>query len=278
MSEHIIIAGIAAKDQSVLRKCLEKNGLRKHNTLTFITVQTEQPVYKKVVIEKFIDSFAKTVSRKTPKTVRVVYVPYKESTILEESFFPFADIQSLNNTTTYYDYILNHFKDIKEFSHELLQVIRNGLKIKRRPPRRHYLLLPNKNFIIEGRSFFEFLHKFYFGDLDENVFSSIKENKDLRCYQDSRNLVFPVTKMNEGSLRFDDAKRHPKHFLKGIYRLGMLWDAGFHFDVKHINKATLSGCKFICSVYGEVDNSKATHVNIYLNDFVRVPHKQDKKG
>lgn len=273
MGEHIIIAGIAAKDQSVLRRCLERNGLRKHNTVTFLTVQTKQPIYKKIVIEKFIDGFAQTVSKKTPKTVRVVYIPYKKSNVLEELFFPFADIQPFNNTDTYYDYILNHFNDINEFSCELLQVIRNGLKIKKRPPRRHYLLLPNKNFIIEDKKFFEFLHKFYFGDLDENIFSCIKENRELRCYQDSRNLVFPVTKMNEGNLRFDDAKRHPKHFLKGIYRLGMLWDAGFHFDVKHISKSTLSGYKFICSVNGEVDNRNATHVNIYLNDFVRVPQK-----
>lgn len=273
MGEHIIIAGVAAKDQSVLRKCLKGNGLRKNNTVTFLTVQERQPIYKKLVIENFIDSFARTVSKKTPTRIRVVYVPYKGSTILEDLFFPFADIQSLNKTITYYDYILNHFNGIEEFSRELFQAIRNGLKIKNRPSRRHYLLLPNKNFIIDGKEFFDFLHKFYFGDLDENVFSSIKENRELQCYQDSRNLVFPVTKMNEGKLRYDDAKKHPRHFLKGIYRLGMLWDAGFHFDVKHISKSTLSGFKFICSVKGEVDNSNATHVNIYLNDFVRVPRK-----
>lgn len=273
MGEHIIIAGIAAKDQSVLRKYLKKYGLRKHNTVTFLTVQEREPIYKKLVIEDFIDSFAKTVSKKKPKTIRVVYMPYKGSTILEELFFPFADIQSLNKTTTYYDYILNHFNDIEEFSHKLFQAIRNGLKIKKRPPRKHYLLLPNKNFIIEGKEFFYFLREFYFGNLDETIFSSIKENREFQCYQDSRNLVFPVTKMNEGNLRYDDAKKHPRHFLKGLYRLGMLWDAGFHFDVKHISKPTLSGFKFICSVNKKVDSSKATHVNIYLNDFVRVPRK-----
>lgn len=273
MGEHIIIAGIAAKDQSVLRKCLKKNGLRKHNTVTFLTVQEKQPIYKKFVIEGFIDSFAKTVSKKAPKTIRVIYVPYKGSTILEELFFPFADIQSLNKTTTYYNYILNHFSDIEEISHELFQAIRNGLKIKKRPSRKHYLLLPNKNFIIDGKEFFDFLREFYFGNLDENIFSPIKKNMELQCYQDSRNLVFPVTKMNEGNLRYADAKKHPRHFLKGIYRLGMLWDAGFHFDVKHISKPTLSSFKFICSINGEVNNSNATHVNIYLNDFVRVPRK-----
>ncbi len=273
MGEYIIIAGIAAKDQSVLQKCLEKNGLRKHNTLRFITIPERQPIYKKLVVEDFIDNFAKTVSKKLPKKIRVVYMPYKGSAILEESFFPFADIQAFNKTATYYDYILNHFNNIEEFSCELLKVIRNGLKIKKRPPRKHYLLLPNKNFIIKGKEFFDFLHDFYFGSLDENIFSSIKENTELQCYQDSRNLVFPVTKMNEGHLRKEDAKKYPRHFLKGIYRLGMLWDAGFHFDVKHITKPTLKGFKFICSVHGEVNNSNATHVNIYLNDFVRVPRK-----
>ena len=53
----------------------------------------------------------------------------------------------------------------------------------------------------------------------------------------------------------------------------MLWDAGFHFDVKHISKPTLNGYKFTCSLNGEIEGSGATHVNIYLNDFVRVPKK-----
>ena len=79
--------------------------------------------------------------------------------------------------------------------------------------------------------------------------------------------------MNEGSLRFEQSKMLPSHFLSGIYRLGMLWDAGFHFDVKHISKPTLNGYKFTCSVNGEVESRGVTHVNIYLNDFVRVPLK-----
>jgi len=198
MSEHFIIAGIAAKDQTVLQKCLEKNGLRKNSTITFLTVKVKEPTYKTSVIEGMIDSLAKTVSKKSPKVIRVVYMPYKNSDILKNLFFPFADIQSFDNTQIYYDYVLKHFKNINEFSKKLLGIIRNGLKIKKRPPRRHYLLLPNKNFIIGNKVFSELLHEFYFKNLDENIFSCIKENRELRCYEDSRNLAFPVTKMNEG--------------------------------------------------------------------------------
>ena len=166
---------------------------------------------------------------------------------------------------------LLYFSSIDEFSKRLLKIIRNGLKIKKRPPRKHYLLLPNINFVIENKKFSELLYEFYFGDLNENIFSCIKENRELHCYEDSRNLAFPVTKMDEGKLRFDQSKMSPEHFLNGIFRLGLFWDAGFHFDVKHITKPTLKGYKFTCSVKGEVEGRKVTHVNIYLNDFVRVP-------
>ena len=271
MSEHFIIAGIAAKDQAVLQKCLKSNGLRKSNTITFLTVGTREPIYKKRVITKMIDSLAKTVSKKSPNVVRVIYIPYKNSNIVKKLFFPFADTQLFDKTEIYYQYVLEYFNSIDEFSKQLLKIIRNGLKIKKRPSRKHYLLLPNKNFIIENKKFSELLYEFYFGDLDENIFSCIKENRELHCYEDSRNLAFPVTKMNEGNLRFDQSKMSPRHFLNGIFRLGMLWDAGFHFDVKHITKPTLKGYKFTCSVKGEVEGRGATHVNIYLNDFVRVP-------
>ena len=271
MSEHFIIAGIAAKDQAVLKKCLKRNGLRKYSTITFLTVGAREPIYKKFVIEKMIESLAKTVSRKSPELIRVIYIPYNDSNIIRELFFPFADTQSFDNTKNFNHYVLEYFNSIDDFSKQLLIVIRNGLRIKKRPPRKHYLLLPNKNFIIGNKKFFELLYEFYFGDLDENIFRCIKENRELGCYEDSRNLAFSVTKVNEGNLRFDPEKMPPRHFLTGIFRLGMLWDAGFHFDVKHITKPTLKGYKFTCSVKGEVEGRKVTHVNIYLNDFVRVP-------
>lgn len=168
---------------------------------------------------------------------------------------------------------MEYFRSIDEFSKNILVIIRNGLRIKKRPPRKHYLLLPNINFLIGNKKFGELLYEFYFGNLDDNIFSCIEKDGELNCYKDSRNLVFSVTKINEGNLRFEQLKMTPKHFLTGIFRLGMLWDAGFHFDVKHIKKQSLKGCKFICSVKGEVEGKGATHVNVYLNDFVRVPRK-----
>ena len=273
MSEHFIIAGIAAKDQSALQKCLKMNGLRKQTTITFLTVAAKEPVYKSSVIEKLIDNLARTVSKKLPNVIRVIYMPYKNFNLLEDLLFPFADTQSFDTTRTYYNYVLSELKNIDELSRKLLEVIRNGMRIKSRPPRSDCLLLPKKNFLVEGKCFFDLLHEFYFGNLDKNIFNCIKKNKDLKCYEDSRNLAFPVTKMNEGYLRFNPDKSSSVHFLNGIYRLGMLWDAGFHFDVKHISKPTLNGYKFTCNVKGEVEGKGATHVNIYLNDFVRVPTK-----
>lgn len=273
MGEHIIIAGIAAKDQSTLKKIMEGNGLRKDNTIAFLTVKEKDPIYKDSVIEAMLSALANTVSKKLPNAIRVIYIPYKGSDILVEKLFPFADIQSLDNTRTYVDYILTHFDHINNLGQQLLGMIRNGLNIKARPSRRHYILLPNKNFIIDNLCFSTLLREFYFGNRDENVFHCIKENKKLHCYEDSRNIAFPVTKMNEGNLRFEQSSMSPRHFLTGLYRLGMLWDAGFHFDVKHSSKPTLSGFKFICSLKGEVEYSEATHLNIYLNDFVRVPQK-----
>jgi hypothetical protein len=272
MSEHLIIVGIAAKDQAVLKKKI-REGLRSSNTITFLTVSINEPTYKKSVIEGMLAGLARTVSKKAPKAIRVIYMPYKNSAIIKRLFFPFADTQSLDNTNIYYEYALNYFKNIDEFSQKLLGVIRNGLKIKNRPSKKHYLLLPNNNFAIEDKCFSELLFEYYFGNLDEEVFRGIKKNKELKCYEDSRNLAFPVTKMNEGSLRFDQAKMSPWHFLSGIYRLGMSWGAGFHFDVKHISKSTLNGYKFNCSVHGKVVCRGTTHVNIYLNDFIRVPQK-----
>ena len=269
----MIIAGVAAEDQAVLKKCLKKNGLRKTNTVNFLTVQKKEPFYKKSVIVKIIDSLAQTVSKKSPEAIRVIYIPYKNSDILQKLFFPFADTQSLDDTKKHYQYVLKIFKDIDEFSKKLLIIIRNGLKISNRPPRKHFMLLPNKNFIIEKKQFSELLYEFYFGNLDEEIFNCIKKNKEFLCYEDSRHLAFPVTKMNEGNLKFNPSRMTSKHFLNGIYRLGMSWDAGFHFDVKHISKPTLNGYKFTCSINGEIEGTGATHVNIYLNDFVRVPKK-----
>lgn len=273
MSEHLIIAGIAAKDQTVLQKCLKRDGLKKSNTITFLTVEEKQPIYKTQVITTKVDSLAKSFSKKPPNVVRVIYIPYKNSDILQRLFFPFADTQSFDETQIFYQYVLKYFNSIDEFSRQLLKIIRNGLKIKKRPPKKHYLLLPNKNFIIENKNFSELLYEFYFGDLDEDIFSCIKENREFDCYEDSRNLVFPVTKMNEGKLKFDPSKMSPRHFLNGIFRLGMLWDPGFHFDVRHVIRPTLRGYSFTCSIQGIVEGRGATHVNIYLNDFVRVPTK-----
>jgi len=273
MSEHLIIAGIAAKDQTSLQKHLESNGLRKSYTISFLTVKEKEPIYKTSVIEENITSLAKTVSKKLPDVIRVIYIPYKNSKILEELFFPFSDTQSFNNTFTYSDYILKYFRGIDELSFKLLEIIRNGLKIKSRPSRRHYILLPNKNFIINNQIFSELLRDFYFGNLDEDIFKCIKKNNELQCYEDSRNLAFPVCKMNEGNLRLGESEKSPNHFLNGMYRLGMRWDAGFHFDVRHISKPTLTGYKFICCNNGEVECGGVTHANIYLNDFIRIPSK-----
>lgn len=273
MSEHLIIAGISAKDQSTILKNIHNQRLRKDTFITFLTVSEKNPIYKKSVLETMVDGFARTVSKKSPNTIRIIYMPYKNSTVIEEFFFPFADIQSFDETKTYYDYALKYFDNINEFTKKLLSVIRNGLRIRERPPRSHYLLLPNNNFIVGSKKFSDLLFEYYFGSLDENIFKCIKENTELHCYEDSRNLAFPVTKMNEGNLRFNQAKMPSKHFLSGIYRLGMLWDAGFHFDVKHISKKSLTGYKFTCSVQGEIECNGVTHVNVYLNDYVRVPQK-----
>lgn len=275
MSEHLILAGIAAKDEAVLRKKLEQNGLRKGDTINFLTVPENEPFYKTKVIEQFLASLANTVAKRRPEYLRLIYIPYRNHEILVENFFPFADIQTFDNQRTYHDYVLNNFSGIEAFANELLKIVKNGLKIGRRPSRRHYILLPNHNFLIEDKSFYTLLHEFYFdGNLNQGIFSCIKENKTLHCYEDSRNLAFPVTKINEGKLRFDETNKIlPKHFLSGIYRLGILWDEGLHFDVRHNTKATLNGLKFNCSLNGEVCCAKATHLNIYLNDFIRIPPK-----
>ena len=273
MSEHFIIAGIAAKDQTSLKKSLQRNGLRTSNTIIFLTVKEKNPDYRTSVIETMLAGLANTVSKKSPEKIRVIYMPYKNSNILKDLFFPFADTQSFDDSNIYYDYVLKYVENIEELAKKLLKIIRNGLKIKPRPSKKHYLLLPNRNFIVESKSFSKLLYKFYFGNLDKNIFNSIKKNTEFRCYEDSRNLVFPVTKMNEGNLRYKKSEMTPRHFLGGIYRFGMLWGAGFHFDVKHISKPTLNGYKFTCSVNGEIEKKGITHVNIYLNDFVRVPQK-----
>jgi hypothetical protein len=273
MSEHFIIAGIAAKDQSALKKSLQENGLRASNTIIFLTVKERNPTYKTSVIETMIDSLANTVSKKLPEKIRVIYMPYKNSDKLKGLFFPFADTQSFDDSETYYDYALKYVNNIDELGHKLLKIIRNGIKIKPRPSKKHCLLLPNKNFAVGNKDFSELLYEFYFGNLDENIFNNIKKNTELRCYEDSRNLAFPATKMNEGNLRYKKSEVAPRHFLGGIYRFGMLWGAGFHFDVKHISKPTLNGYKFTCSVNGEIERKGITHINIYLNDFIRVPQK-----
>jgi len=273
MSEYIVIAGIAAKDQAQLSKYLIKNGLRKTNTIAFLTVAERNPVYKKTVIEAMITSLAQTVSKKLPDNIRVIYIPYKNSNILKELLFPFSDIQALDDSQVYYEYVLRCFKSIDELGRKLLEVIRCGLKIKSRPSKKHYVMLPNNNFILGKKIFGGVLSEFYFGDLDEAKFRTIKKNNEFDCYEDSRNLAFPVTKMHEGNLRFNKSRTNPRHYLNGIYRLGFSWHPGFHFDVQHSSKSTLSGCRFTCSVKGEVEGRGMTHVNIYLNDFVRVPSK-----
>ncbi|WP_289019854.1 hypothetical protein [Desulfobacter postgatei] len=270
MGEHIIIAGIAAEDEPILKKSLTKlGGVRKGNTLSFLTIKKKKPVYSKDVIQKSIDSLAITVSRKRPNALRVIYIQYPKSDILKELFFPFADTQSLDDVE-YYQYVLNHF-NIDQLNRKLLAVIRRGLKLRNRPAKTDYVMLPNKNFIFERKEFSELLYDYYFGCLDRDIFKDIKMNQNHNGYEDSRKLVFPVTKMDEGLLRYDESKMASKHFLDGIYRLGIEWNPGFHFDVRHSIRPTIPKCQFKCSINGDVEGNGATHVNIYLNDFVRLP-------
>lgn len=272
MSEHIIIAGIAAEDQAILRKCLDKHGgVRNGNNISFLEVKKKNPIYKEDVIKARIDSLANTVSKKKPAIIRVIYVPYQNSHILKKLFFPFADAQSLDDANEYCQYVLKYFRNIDELSQQLLKVIRIGLKIKKHPSKRDYVMLPNKNFIIEHKKFSELLYEFYFGCLDQNIFKCIKMNNKFRGYEDSRNLVFPVSKMAEALLRFEPSKMSSKYFLTGIFRLGRAWNPGFHFDVRHNSKSTLNGYQFQCSIKDEVEANGVTHVNIYLNDFIRLP-------
>ncbi|WP_419784045.1 hypothetical protein [Maridesulfovibrio sp.] len=275
MSEHCLIAGISAKDQPYLTKFF-KQKLRGATSTSFLTVKEQNPFYRNEVIKSTLAAFANTISKTKPDKIRIIYIPYRYSDDLKEAFFPFADIQPFDETPLYEDYVAKSFKNLDEFGLKLLDVIKGGLKIKKKPPKKHCMLLPNKNFTLENGTFRDLLKRFYFENLDDSIFNDIKKATEERCFQDSRGLVFPVTKMNEGSVTYKHEITPPEHFLSGCYRLGIYWEAGLHFDVKHPNKP-LKNYTFTCNIKGKKNiPSKTTHVNIYLNDFIRLP--KNKKG
>lgn len=275
MSEHCLIAGISAKDQPYLTKFL-KNKLRETTSTSFLTVKEQNPFYKNEVIKSTLAAFANTISKAKPDKIRLIYIPYRYSDDLKEAFFPFADIQPFDETRLYKDYVTKKFKNIDEFGLKLLEVIRGGLKIKSKPSKKHPMLLPNKNFNLENGTFRDLLKRFYFENLDNSIFNDIKKEKTAHCFKDSRGLIFPVTKVNEGSINYKHEITPPEHFLSGCYRLGIHWEAGLHFDVKHPSKP-LKNYTFTCNLQGEkAIPTNTTHVNIYLNDFIRLP--KNKKG
>lgn len=273
MSDFLIIAGIAAKDQSLLVKALKDMGLRKSYVIKFITISDKLLIYKEKVIDDFLESLANSVAKELPETIRLIYIPYNNSEILKEKFFPFADTQVFDEERIFYRYVISEYSNIREFANEFVKVVCKGLKLDKRPSKNHCLLLPNRNFFVGKEVFSNLLWEYYFGNQNEGIFQPIKRNKDLGCYEDSRKLAFPVTKMNEGNLRYNENGILPKHFLSGIYRLGFRWHPGYHFDVKHVSKSHINGIKFECSLNGQIEPSGTTHLNIYLNDYIRMPSK-----
>lgn len=270
MIEYCIVAGVAAKDQSKLRAFLKENG-RGSSRIDFLTVAERNPAYKESVIEGLLGSIAKTVSRLKPNIIRVIYVPYRRSEFIQELFFPFADIKPLDNGKCYDEYVLKYYKNIEEVGGKILEILRGGLRLKKRPSKKHCVLLPINNFYVNGSTFAELLRRYCFENVDDLIFNCIAENNTHHCYEDSRNIIFPVTRVNEGELKFKEGEVNPKHFLSGIFRLGFSVDAGFHFDVTHARKPTLNGYRFNCSINGVFLSRGNGYLNIYLNDFIRVP-------
>lgn len=272
MNELIILAGLSATEQSSLSKIVESQ-IRKGIELRFFPVSRKTPSYNVDALEEFLRAIANTVSSCYPNYLRLIYIPYTNSTELVDAFFPFADIQSLFPKPEMNSFYRTYFS-YEQCLESVVEIIRRGLIQGKLPGKKHFSLLPAENFHLGNKQLGLCLKNCYVYDLlkEEDLESSIKTNSDAFCYEDSRGLVFPVSKKPEGSLGYSPYKMTAKYFLSSYYRLGRFWGAGFHHDVASSTKATLKGVELDCSVCGPTPGRNATHANIYLNDYIRLEY------
>ena len=102
----------------------------------------------------------------------------------------------------------------------------------------------------------------------------LKKNERSFAYIDERDLLFPVARRREfhGLVRRDSKykeieKNSVRHILNGLYRFGIAFDDGLHYDVQR-NGNTPVKEYFECCVNGQkwID---AIYVNVHPNDYVR---------
>ncbi|MCM2136806.1 hypothetical protein, partial [Klebsiella pneumoniae] len=70
-------------------------------------------------------------------------------------------------------------------------------------------------------------------------------------------------------------KNEDKHsnfcYLNGVYRIGSKIHNGFHYDCENINSGKIK--KDMRNCCGEGEKHNTLYINIYPNDFLRVPSK-----
>lgn len=122
--------------------------------------------------------------------------------------------------------------------------------------------------------------------LKKDNFSRLEKNETRKVFIDYRKLIFlkahstaydGATRETEEGKRYgppEDPERDLLLKLKGLYRFGAPLPNGFHHDVQREQGKTLEGVEFECARSGQV-RGRASHANIYTNDFVRIERKEN---
>lgn len=95
------------------------------------------------------------------------------------------------------------------------------------------------------------------------------------AFMDQRNLVFLPAKMKEmhGMPRVGRQEDHVhtediRNYLNGLYRFGIPYHEGFHYDVQKVGNKSIKKITFRCCVNGIV-RAGESYINICPNDYIR---------
>lgn len=98
------------------------------------------------------------------------------------------------------------------------------------------------------------------------------KNKEIQYYSRGKIVFKSPGKYTHGIKFLNNGDKHSYFcYLNGVYRIGAKIHNGFHYDCENISQGKIKKDMMNCCGEGEKHNT--LYINIYPNDFLRVPSK-----
>lgn len=231
-----------------------------------------------------------------PRRIALFYVPAEDDELLLRAFdffvfpVPLRDLSIFDNAGAQRRHHREACeaairKGIEVYNSDLVQLLQRRIESRKS---HEPLLLPPANFHLDDKRLTQAFSELTRGirawanAMPEKVTAQMFDHERLPdfldrderqlIFRDTRNIAFPCARPTEfhGVQEIDPAAEVPvlRELLRTAYRFGTSLPQGFHHDAQFEGGRHFNQDKFDCSRNG-VLSVKASHVNIYPNDYVR---------